>query len=109
MPPCPRCAATNVKQDGRAGDAQRYRCQSCRRTFTERTGTPFAGHRWPREVIVTAVRWYCAFRLSAANVRDLLAERGFDVSARTVLHWVQKFAPLLACVGRRAAGRPGRR
>ncbi len=57
MPPCPRCAATNVKQDGRAGDAQRYRCHACRRTFTERTGTPFAGHRWPQEVIVTAVRW----------------------------------------------------
>ena len=54
-----------------------------------------------------AVRWYCRFRLSAANVRDLLAERGIDVSARTVLHWVQKFAPMLARAGRRAATRPG--
>jgi IS6 family transposase len=56
-----------------------------------------------------AVRWYCRFRLSASNVRDLLAERGVDVSARTVLHWVQKFAPLLARAGRRAAPRPGAR
>ncbi len=47
-------------------------------------------------MIVTAVRWYLRFRLSAADVRDLLAERGVDVSARTVLNWVQKFAPLLA-------------
>jgi IS6 family transposase len=98
-----------VKQDGRAGEAQRYRCRACCRTFTEPTATPFAGHRWPQAVIVAAVRRYLRFRLSAADVRDLLAERGVDVSARTVLHWVQKFAPLLARAGRRAATRPGAR
>ncbi len=109
MLPCPRCAGIEVKRDGRAGEAQRYRCRACRRTFTERTGTPFAGSRWPQEVIVTAVRWYLRFPLSAAAVRDLLAERGVDISARAVLHWVQKFAPLLARAGRRAATHPGRR
>lgn len=57
-----------------------------------RTGTPFARYRRPHEVIVTAVRWYLRLRLSAADVRDLLAERGVDVSARA---------------GRRAATRPG--
>ncbi|MDP9372926.1 MAG: IS6 family transposase [Chloroflexota bacterium] len=107
MPPCPRCAGAEVKKDGQAGETQRYRCHACRRTFIDRTGTPFAGHRWPREIIVAAVRWYLRFRLSAADVRDLLAERGVDVSARTVLHWVQKFAPLLARAGRRAATRLG--
>ena len=107
MPPCPRCAGAEVKKDGRVRETQRYRCRACRRTFVARTGTPFAGHRWPQEVIVTAVRWYCRFRLAAADVRDLLAERGVDVSTRTVLHWVQKFAPLLARAGRRAATRPG--
>ena len=109
MPPCPRCAGVGVKKDGQDGETQRYRCRSCRRTFIGRTGTPCAGHRWPQEVIVTAVRWYLRYRLSAADVRDLLAERGVDVSARTVLHWVQKFAPLLARAGRRAATRLGRR
>jgi len=109
MPPCPRCAGVGVKKDGQAGETQRYRCRTCRRTFIARTGTPFAGHRWPQEVIVMAVRWYLRFRLSAADVRDLLAERGVDVSARTILHWVQKFAPLLARAGRRAAARPGTR
>jgi len=109
MPPCPRCATSRVKKDGHVGETQRFRCRTCRRTFIMRTGTPFAGHRWPQEVIVTAVRWYLRFRLSAADVRDLLAERGVDVSARTILYWVQKFAPLLARAGRRAAIRPGAR
>jgi len=68
-------------------------CRSCCRTCIDHTGTPFAGHRWPQEIIVTAVRWYVRFRLPAADVRDLLAERGVDVSARTVLYWVQQCAP----------------
>jgi transposase-like protein len=59
-------------------------------------------------VIVTAVRWYLRYRLSAADVRDLLAERGVDVSARTVLGGVRKCAPPLARAGRRAATRRGR-
>ncbi len=107
MPSCPRCSGAAVKQDGRIGETQRYRCRSCCRTFIARTGTPFAGHRWPRDIIATAVRWYLRYRLSAADVRDLLAERDVDVSARTVLYWVQKFAPLLARAGRRSATRPG--
>ncbi|HEY8601551.1 MAG TPA: IS6 family transposase [Thermomicrobiales bacterium] len=98
-----------MKKDGRSGESQRYRCRSCRRTCIDRTGTPFAGHRWPQAIIVTAVRWYLRYRLSAADVRDLLAERGVGVSARTALHWVRKFAPLLARAGRRAATRLGRR
>jgi transposase-like protein len=50
-----------------------------------------------------AVRWYFSYRLSAANVRNLLAERGFDVSRQTVADWAQKFSVLLAEAGRRHA------
>jgi putative transposase len=98
-----------VKRDGRPAGGQRFRCRACRRTFTGRTGTPFAGHRGPLEVITTAVRWYCRYRLSAADVRDLLAERHLDVSARTVLAWVHKFGPLLAAEGGRHAHPVGTR
>ncbi len=50
-----------------------------------------------------AVRWYFSYRLSAANVRNLLAERGLDVSRQTVADWAQKFGVLLAGAGRRHA------
>ena len=82
---------------------QRYRCCGCGRTFTPRTATPFAGYRWPRVVIMMAVRWYTLYRRSAANVRGLLAERHIDVSERTVLSWVHTFGPPLAADGRRHA------
>jgi transposase-like protein len=98
-----------VKKDGRpTSTTQRYRCRGCRRTFTAHTGTPFTRHRWPLEVITTAVRWYFRYRLSAADVRDLLAERSIGVSSRTVLAWAHKFGPLLApvlAVARSLAGR----
>ena len=110
-PSCSRCSCVAVKkQDGRRpSTTQRFRCHRCRRTFTARPGTPFAGHRWPLEVITTAVRWSCRYRLSAADVRDLLAERRIDVAARTVLAWAHTFGPLLAAEGRRHARPVGAR
>lgn len=56
-----------------------------------------------------AVRWYFSYRLSTANVCNLLAERRLDVSRQTVADWVQKFGVLLAAVGRRYAKPLGRR
>jgi putative transposase len=52
-------------------------------------------------VILTAVRWYLAYPLSSRQVLELLAERGIDVSHRTVLNWVQVFGPQLAAEVRR--------
>jgi transposase, IS6 family len=69
--------------------------------------TPFQNHRWPQDVIVMAVRWYFRYGLSAASVRDLLAERGMDVSRQTIAAWVQKFGGLLATAARRYARRVG--
>jgi len=106
---CPHCSNTRTHKDGRdRARKQRYRCLTCQRSFTNRTGTPFTHHRWPRDVIIMAVRWYFSYRLSAANVRNLLAERGFDVSRQTVADWVQKFGVLLAEAGRRHAKPLGR-
>jgi transposase-like protein len=54
-----------------------------------------------------AVRWYFRYRLSAANVRNLLSERGLDVSRQTLADWVQKFGALLVEAARRYARRVG--
>ena len=75
---------------------QKYACRLCRRTFTEATTSAFSGYRWPKDVILTAVRWYLAYPLSSRQVLELLAERGIDVSHRTILDWVQAFGPQLA-------------
>ena len=100
MPSCPVCQQPASKRNG--GDRrgrQKYACHACRRTFTEHTASAFRGYRWPADVILTAVRWYLAYPLSRRQVLELLAERGIDVSHRTVLNWVQVFGPLLAARG----------
>ena len=54
---------------------------------------PFRGHRFPRDVILLAVRWYCRYPLSYRDVRDMLAERGITVDAASIYRWVRKFGP----------------
>jgi transposase-like protein len=109
MPLCPACQQPASKRNGldRAG-RQKYACRTYRRTFTENTVSAFSGYRWPRDVIVMAVRWYLAYPLSSRQVLELLAERGIDVSHRTVLNWVQTFGPQLAAEVRRHRRRVGR-
>ena len=90
MPTCPRCQRPPTKRHGtdRVG-RQRLLCRLCGRSFTTESLSAFAGYHWPAEVILTTVRWYLAHPLSGTSVMVLLAERGIDVSQRTILRWVQ--------------------
>src|SRR5919202_1173319 len=110
MPPCHSCQQPASKRNGhdRRG-RQKYVCCACRRTYTEDSASAFSGYRWPRDVILTAVRWYLAYPLSSRQVLELLAERGIDVSHRTILDWVQAFGPRLAAEVRRRQRPVGRR
>jgi transposase-like protein len=94
---CPTCDSAATRKDGfdRRG-GQRFRCGDWRCRFTATTGTPFAGYRFPPDVIALAVRWYLRFRLSYADVAELLAERGVRVDPSSVYAWVQAFTPLYA-------------
>ena len=94
MSTCPSCQHPATKRDGYdATGRQRYHCRPCQRDFTAHSISVFSGYRWPPDVILMAVRWYCSLPLSAAQVVRLLAERHIDVTARTVLNWVQTFGP----------------
>ncbi len=59
------------------------------------SASPFAGFRFPREVISLAVRWYLRYRLSHRDVEELLAERGVTVDHVSVYRWVQRFTSSL--------------
>ena len=107
---CPHCQQPATKRDGYAAvGRQRYHCRPCHRDFTVNSTSAFAGYRWPPDVILMAVRWYCSLPLSAAQVVRLLAERNIDVWPRTVLNWVQTFGPQLATVIKRYRRRVGRK
>src|SRR4051794_22634227 len=58
-------------------------------TFTAKS--PYAGYRFPGEVISHAVWLYFRFPLSLRMVEEMLAARGIDVSHETVRQWARKF------------------
>jgi transposase-like protein/predicted RNA-binding Zn-ribbon protein involved in translation (DUF1610 family) len=102
QPSCPHCQHSVVTRNGHDRQArQRFTCTDCGRDFTIRSASAFSGHRWPADVILMAVRWYLRHPLSATSVMELLAERGIDVSNRTVPRRVHAFGPQLAAEARK--------
>src|ERR671927_1102603 len=102
MRPAPRASSRRPSATVAIVAADRSTCVAHGgRTLTENTSSAFSGYRWPADVILTAVRWYLADPLSSRQVLELLAERGIDVSHRTILDWVQAFGPRLAAEVRR--------
>lgn len=60
------------------------------------TSPDYAGSRFPSDVIQRAVWMYLRFTLSYRDVEDLLAERGVEVSYKTIRRWVTTFGPVIA-------------
>src|SRR3954465_4345585 len=74
-------------------------------TFTAKS--PYAGYRFPAEVISHAVWLYFRFPLSLRMVEEMLAARGIDVSHETVRQWAHKFGQNFANQIRRKLPGPG--
>src|SRR5918993_5080618 len=58
--------------------------------------SPYAGYRFPAEVISHAVWLYFRFPLSLRMVEETLAARGIAVSHETVRQWARKFGQAFA-------------
>ena len=55
----------------------------------------FKGAHFPKEIILTGVRWYVAYPLSTRHVEELMLERGVPVDHSTINRWVIKYSPQL--------------
>jgi hypothetical protein len=68
--------------------------------------SPYAGHRFPAEVISHAVWPYFRFPLGLRMVEEMLAARGVIVSHETVRHLVARIGWLEPRAGRSRGGAP---
>ena len=59
--------------------------------MTAASRSPYAGYRFPAEIISHAVWLYFRFPLGLRMVEELLAARGIIVSHETVRQWALKF------------------
>src|SRR4051794_25459944 len=75
--------------------------------MTPTAKSPYAGYRFPGEVISHAVWLYFRFPLSLRMVEEMLAARGIDVSHETVRQWARKFGQAFANQIRRRLPSPG--
>src|SRR3954453_11107998 len=75
--------------------------------MTSAAKSPYAGYRFPGEVISHAVWLYFRFPLSLRMVEERLAARGIAVSRETVRQWARKFGQGFANQIRRRLPSPG--
>src|SRR6202165_4115195 len=102
MPVCPYCSSLDLTRDGHNQRGRVVRaCRACGRHATSESTSLMAGHRFPRDIILLAVRYYLQLGAAAERIAGLLADRGIDISGRTILRWVQKFGPALSTEIRR--------
>jgi IS6 family transposase len=54
----------------------------------------FKRRRFPAEIILLCVRWYCRCRygISYRDLEEMMGERGVAVDHTTLYRWVQRYA-----------------
>jgi transposase-like protein len=53
----------------------------------------FKRRRFPVEIILLCVRWYCKYGISYRDLSEMMQERGVAVDPSTIFRWVQRYAP----------------
>ena len=51
--------------------------------------------RFPVEIILVCVRWYCKYGISYRDLAEMMQERGVEVDPSTIMRWVHRYAPEL--------------
>ena len=94
---CPHCTSltTICQPKTSALGHQTFRCAACRRTFNERTGTPFNFLEHPTDIVLLVVLWRLRYKLSLRDLAEMFLERGFVFTHEAVREWEERFAPLL--------------
>jgi len=97
MMACPYCQgdATQELERVTTWGYRLFRCRPWRRTFNERTGTPFNHLQVPTDIALLVVLWRLRYKLSLRDLAEMFLIRGFTFTHETVREWEARFAPLL--------------
>lgn len=95
---CPSCASSATKERTKKTvlGYRTFRCSACRRTFNERSGTPFNFLEYPTDIVLLVVLWRLRYKLSLRDLAEMFLERGFVFTHEAVRDWEARFAPLIA-------------
>ena len=95
--PCPHCTSPSPARRTKttALGYQTFRCAACRRSFNERTGTPFNFLDYPTVSVLLVVLWRLRYKLSLRDLAEMFLERGVIFTHEAVREWEERFAPLV--------------
>ncbi len=96
--PCPHCGASATTECPKrtALGYRTFHCRACRRTFNERSGTPFNHLQYPTDLVLLVVLWRLRYKLSLRDLAEMFLPRGVVFTHETVRDWEARFAPLLS-------------
>ena len=95
---CPRCAlpdAITLPKPTALGYL-RFGCEHCKRSFNERTETPFNFLEVPTDIMFQVVLWRVGYKLSLRDLAEMFLQRGFHFTHETIRDWEVRFGALLA-------------
>lgn len=99
-PCCPECASTDTYAVGKSPQVRRRRirqCRKCRKQFSWRHGTPFAGDRNHPSAILVAVHGFLVGATEPATVAAIVDLGVGEVRARRLVSSVEsRFGPMKA-------------
>ena len=83
---CPYCASTATKEQTKKTSLgyRTFRCLGFKRTFNERTGTPFNSLEYPTDIVLLVVLWRLRYKLSLRDLAEMFLERGFELTYEAV-------------------------
>ena len=95
---CPHCYSKCVVKRSRLTrhGYKTFFCKDCRRTFNERTSTPFNRWQAPTTTIFQIVFERLRYKLSLADLAEKLWLEGYYFSRETVREWQEEFAPVIS-------------
>src|SRR5690242_5444716 len=73
-----------------------FRCSGYKRTFNERSGTPFNYLEYPSDIVLLVVVYRLRYKLSLRDLAEMVLERGFSFTHEAVRDWQARFAPPMA-------------
>src|SRR2546421_5209402 len=94
---CPHCASMATKEQTKKTSLgyRTFRCSACKRTFNERTGTPFNFLEYPTDLVLLVVLWRLRYKLSLRDLAEMFLERGWVFTHEAIRDWEARFAPLI--------------
>ena len=97
MPACPYCSSSDLTRDGHDQRGRVIRaCRACGRHATSESTSLVAGHRFPRDIILLAVRYYLQLGAAAERIAGILADRGVDEEGQMLDCWLSRTRDLAA-------------